>query len=112
MAWGQQDAGLFLLALAEVPQVMSAFAPSPFTARTFSDKPEKIKELKKDLIAGSVVSVGIGLAIASITSRQAPFWGAVLVLGIFLAWYWRAMQYAQKHGAQSMKLDMPVVGEA
>jgi hypothetical protein len=101
-SWGSQDAGLFLLALAEVPQVMSAFAPSPFTMRTFSDNPEKVAGLKRDLAAGAVVSVGIGGAIALITKRPAPLIGSIVVLALFLWWCHRALRHAEDNGGQDM----------
>lgn len=102
MQWNQQDAGLFLLALAEVPQVMSAFAPSPFTMRTFSDNPEKVAGLKRDLAAGAVVSIGIGASIAMITKRPAPLIGSVVVLALFLWWCRKALRHAEENGGQDM----------
>lgn len=92
-----ETAGLFLLALAEVPQVMSAFLPSPFTAATFGGQPEA-RWLRRGEVVGSAVSLSIAGAIALITRSWAPFAGAAAVLAIFLWEYERALRYGAANG--------------
>src|SRR3990172_2533366 len=92
-----QDAGLFLLALAEVPQVMSAFLPSPFTAATFGGT-EKARWLRRGEVIGSVVALSIAAAVSLVARRREPFIGAILVLGVFLWEYEKAMRYGREHG--------------
>ena len=96
-----ETAGLFLLALAEVPQVMSAFLPSPFTAATFGGTP-KAKWLRRGEVMGSAVSIGIAGSIALVTRRWAPLIGGLLVLGVFLWEYEKAM----RAGEAEAQLDM------
>lgn len=99
-----QDAALFLLALAEVPQVMSAFLPSPFTAATFGGTP-KAHWLRRGEVVGSLVSVGIAGSIALVTKRWAPLAGGLLVLGVFLWEYEKALKAGEQEndGARDMR---------
>lgn len=80
-----------LLAMAEVPQVMSAFLPSPFTAATFGGTPEA-RWLRRGEVIGSLVALGIAAAISLVLKRPEPTFGAAIVLGIFLWEYERALQ--------------------
>lgn len=86
-----ENAALMLLAMAEVPQVMSAFLPSPFTAATFGGT-EKAHWLRRGEVIGSLVALGIAGAISVLLKRPEPFVGAVLVLAIFLWEYERALR--------------------
>lgn len=104
--WNHETAGLAMLSIAEVPQVMSAFLPSPATARMGfnegEDYEERIRYLRRGEIVGGGVSLALALAITLIMrpqiGRQAwgPFIGASVVLAIFLFEYERAIQAALK----------------
>jgi len=93
-----EQAGLFLLALAEVPQVMSAFLPSPFTAATFRGT-EQARWLRRGEVVGSAVALAIAAAVSLVARRKEPFLGAVLVLGVFLWEYERAMRAGAARGS-------------
>lgn len=92
-----EQAGLFLLALAEVPQVMSAFLPSPFTAATFGGT-EQARYLRRGEVIGSVVALSIAAAVSIVSKRKEPMIGAVIVLGVFLWEYERAMREGARNG--------------
>lgn len=104
--WNTETAGLAMLSVAEVPQVMSAFLPSPATARMGfnegEDYQERVRYLRRGEVVGSVVSLSLALAITFITypsvgaAAWGPFVGAAIVLGIFLFEYERAIQAALK----------------
>src|SRR3954468_13432759 len=97
--WNTETAGLAMLAVAEVPQVMSAFLPSPATARMGfnegEDYQERVRYLRRGEVVGSAVSLTLALAITMITrpalgnAAWGPFIGATVVLGIFLWEYER-----------------------
>lgn len=97
-----EDAALTLLALAEVPQVMSAFMPSLFTMATFSDDPEKVRYLRRGEVVGGAVSLGIAVAIGILARSVWPIAGAVAVLGIILYEYERAIRNPV-NGGQDMR---------
>jgi hypothetical protein len=104
--FNQETAGLAMLAVAEVPQVMSAFLPSPATARMGfnegEDHLERIRYLRRGEIIGSAVSLTLALAITLITrpavgdAAWGPFIGATVVLAVFLWEYERAIRAALK----------------
>ena len=104
--WDQETAGLAMLAVAEVPQVMSAFLPSPATARMGfnegEDYMERIRYLRRGEVVGGAVSLTLALAITLITRPKVgekawgPFIGASIVLAIFLFEYERAIRAALK----------------
>jgi hypothetical protein len=97
--------GLILLALCEVPQVMSAWLPSPATAAVSAGDAKKRKWLTIGQWGGSIMSLVIGLGISIVAYRDIGhqawliFGGVVLVLGIFL-YFWRmAMKEGEETGA-------------
>jgi hypothetical protein len=102
--WDTQTAGLAMLAVAEVPQVMSAFLPSPATARMGfnqgEDYMERVRYLRRGEIIGGGVSLTLALAITLImhptigNAAWGPFIGAVAVLALFLYEYERAIRAA------------------
>lgn len=119
--WNHETAGLAMLSVAEVPQVMSAFLPSPATARMGfnegEDYEERIRYLRRGEIVGGGVSLALALAITLIMrpqiGRQAwgPFVGATIVLGIFLFEYERAIQAALKDaGGHASRAAAPSAG--
>ena len=99
-------AGLVLLGLAEVPQVMSAFLPSPATARMGfnegEDVAERIRYLRRGEVIGSAVSMAIAASVSLLASRNVgprAWWvtvGSAIVLGIFLLEYERAIGTAER----------------
>lgn len=90
-----EQAGLTLLAMAEVPQVMSAFLPSPFTAATFGGT-DKARWLRRGEVVGGVVSIGIAAAISMTTRSALPLVGAGVVLAVFLIEYERALEEGRR----------------
>lgn len=102
--WNSETAGLAMLSVAEVPQVMSAFLPSPATARMGfnqgEDVSERIRYLRRGEIIGGTVSLLLAGAITLImyptVGNQAwgPFIGAAVVLALFLFEYERAIRAA------------------
>lgn len=99
-----EAAGLILLGLAEVPQVMSAFLPSPTTAYMGGADPVRVQWLRRGEIIGSAVSLSIAAAVSLVASRELGpgaaliFFGAVAVLGLFLWEYERALRMGQAAG--------------
>ena len=102
--------GLVALALAEVPQVMSAFLPSPSTAYDkasggIDSGPGSMRILRRGEILGTAVSLGIATGVALIAAQQVGghaawiFIGAVVVLGLFLWEYERAIRMGKADGA-------------
>ena len=91
-------AGLVLLGLAEVPQVMSAFLPSPTTAYMGGADPVRVSWLRRGEVIGSGVSLAIAGAVTLVAYKELGppaaliFIGAVAVLGLFLWEYERAVR--------------------
>ena len=104
MADKTATAGLILLGLAEVPQVMSAFLPSPTTAYQGGADPERVAWLRRGEIIGSTVSLSIALAVTFVARREMGekawliFLGAVVILAAFLLEYERAIRKGQENG--------------
>ena len=97
-----------LLGLAEVPQVMSAFLPSPTTAYMGGADPTRIAWLRRGEIIGSGVSLSIAAAVSMIAAQdmgQHAWWiflGAAGILALFLWEYERAIRMGQKdNGGQA-----------
>jgi hypothetical protein len=97
-------AGLVFLGIAEVPQIMSAFLPSPTTAYMGGADPTRVAWLRRGEIMGSAVSMTLALGITLIARKQAGnaawgiFAGSATVLGLFLAEYERAIRLGQQAG--------------
>ena len=93
-----ETGGLILLGLAEVPQVMSAFLPSPTTAYMGGASPERVAWLRRGEWIGGAVSMSIAVAVSALVSRKVgpKAWlvtvGSAIVLAIFLFEYERALQ--------------------
>lgn len=96
--------GLAILAWAEVPQVMSAYLPSPSTAYKDAANPQRIKWLKRHAIEGSIVAMSIAGAASVLAASTfgAGAWfifiGAAVVLGSFLWEYNYAITCGAKEG--------------
>lgn len=107
MAASVEAAGLILLGLAEVPQVMSAFLPSPTTAYMGGADPVRIAWLRRGELIGSGVSLAIAGAVSLVAAQSMGasagliFLGAVIILGLFLLEYERAIKMGQReHGGK------------
>lgn len=108
MSVSPQTAGLILLGIAEVPQVMSAFLPSPTTAYMGGSDPTRVEWLRRGEIIGSGVALSISLAVTLVAHAELGnaswfiFLGAATVLALFLWEYERAIKLGQQDG-QDMK---------
>lgn len=97
-------AGLILLGLAEVPQVMSAFLPSPTTAYMGGSDPVRVKWLRRGEIMGSSVALSIALAVSLVAADELGpaagliLAGAIAILVMFLMEYERAIRLGVKDG--------------
>lgn len=97
--------GLVLLAMTEVPQVMSAWLPSPATAAVSAGDEKKRRWLTIGQYAGATMSLLIGAGISALAYSTVGnaawliFGCVVLVLAIFL-YFWRmAMKEGEDSGA-------------
>jgi hypothetical protein len=99
-----ETGGLVLLGLAEVPQVMSAFLPSPTTAYMGGASPARKAWLRRGEVVGSVVSMSIAVAVSLLVSQKVGkrAWlvagGSALVLAVFLLEYERALRQGEAEG--------------
>jgi hypothetical protein len=101
-------AGLIFLGIAEVPQIMSAFLPSPTTAFMGGADPVRVAWLRRGEIIGGGVSMVLAMAIGLVAKEEAgkaalliPA-GSAAVLGLFLMEYERAIRMGQKaNGGQA-----------
>jgi hypothetical protein len=89
------DAGLVLLGLAEVPQVMSAFLPSPTTAYMGGADPARVEWLRRGEIVGGAVSLAIAGAVSMLVGSPWVFLGSAAILGVFLWEYERAIKQGE-----------------
>lgn len=87
-----QRAGVFLVAVAGVPQIMSAFLPSPTTAYMGGAHPDRIAWLRRGEVIGSGVSLTLVAGAAMIEQDWRIFAAGVIVLALFLAEYERAIR--------------------
>lgn len=120
--WNHETAGLAMLSVAEVPQVMSAFLPSPATARMGfnegEDYEERIRYLRRGELVGGAVSLTLALAITMIMRPQignaawGPFVGASVVLAIFLFEYERAIRAALEDAGGHAPAEAPAEAPA
>jgi len=97
-------AGLILLGLAEVPQVMSAFLPSPTTAYMGGSDPVRVRWLRRGEIMGSGVCLSIALAVSLVAADELGsaagliLAGAIVILILFLMEYERAIRLGVRDG--------------
>ena len=99
-------AGLAGMMLAEVPQVLSGFLPSPSTAYdkaagAIDTGPESMKVLRRSLIKGSVVSILMALSVSAfayIVIGWKAIWLFLLAMGV-LGLFLQDFLQAQKLGA-------------
>lgn len=109
MAGGERAAaaGLVMLGLAEVPQIMSAFLPSPTTAYMGGADPVRVAWLRRGELIGSGVAMGIAAGVSLIAARDLGpgaawiFLGALAVLAVFLYEYERAIRMGKQDGSQA-----------
>lgn len=97
--------GLVALAVAEVPQVMSAFLPSPTTAFQGGADPERVAWLRRGEVLGSLVALAIAFGVTLIVRAEyggrawLVFTCSLIVLALFLLEYERAIRHGQAAGA-------------
>lgn len=97
--------GLVMLGLAEVPQIMSAFLPSPTTAYMGGADPVRVAWLRRGEVIGSGVAIGIAAGVTLIAYKDIGgqavwiFAGALAVLAVFLYEYERAIRMGRQDGA-------------
>lgn len=109
MALSEASAGLVLLGVAEVPQVMSAFLPSPTTAYQGGADPNRIAWLRRGEIIGGAVSLSIAAAVSLVAAQEIGgdawwiFLGAAGVLGLFLLEYERAIRLGKQQNGGAAK---------
>lgn len=98
-----EDAGFAVMTWIAVPGVMSCFLPSPSTAYDKSSgqiasSAESVKMLRRDEILGTAVGLGIALGATLLVAPRVGgraalvFVGAVVILGLFLYEYERAIR--------------------
>lgn len=92
------QAAFVVLAGVEVPQVLSAFEPSPFTMATFSDKPEKVKWIRHGYWTGGGLSLGFAAAMSIFAKSKLPFVVAALVLAFTILVYEAALRKGLSSG--------------
>lgn len=96
--------GLIALGLAEIPQVMSGFLPSPATAYRDGGDVELVGFLRREEIIGSAIALGIAAAVSLIVHREyghRAWWiliGAAVILAVFLFEYERAIRMGAAAG--------------
>ncbi len=97
-------AGLVFLGIAEVPQIMSAFLPSPTTAYQGGADPVRVAWLRRGEVVGGGVALSLSVGISMIAQKQAGpqawwiFAGSATVRGLFLWEYERAIRLGQQQG--------------
>jgi len=103
-------AGLAGMMLAEVPQVLSGFLPSPSTAYdkasgAYDVGPNSLAILRKSEVKGTVVTIimaGSVAAMASVVIGAKAIWlfiAAMAILWLFLDDFERAMNLGKAHAA-------------
>jgi hypothetical protein len=96
--------GLVALAVAEVPQVMSAFLPSPTTAYQGGADPERVAWLRRGEVLGGAVAIAIAVGVTLIVRADygaSAWWvlfASLAVLVLFLLEYERAIRKGQAGG--------------
>lgn len=98
-------AGLIGLGLAEVPQVMANFLPSPTTAM-LDGAPERIASLRFDMKLGAACAIGIAASVAIVAHRdlgRSAWWvfiGSMIILAIFIWRYTYQLRKAEQRGGK------------
>jgi hypothetical protein len=97
MKLNADQAAFAVLAGVEVPQVLSAFEPSPFTMATFAHDPEKVKWIRHGYWTGGGLALAFAAAMSMFSKTKAPLVIAVVVLAFTLLIYeWALRQGATK----------------
>lgn len=93
--------GLIFIGLAEVPQVMSAWLPSPTTAYQGGSDPKRVAMLTRGMWLGSAQAMFIAAGVTLVAGQDygARAWliflAAAAMLGAFLWEYRRAMKLGE-----------------
>lgn len=87
-------AGLFMLAVADSFNVVSALNSSPWTAETFGKEPDKAKSAQRYVYHAIIIDLALGAGASLIAQHPAPLIGTVAG-SIYIYWiYKRALQRA------------------
>lgn len=83
---GADRVGLALLSAAEVPNFLAGMLPSLMTIQRFGAEDLDRAALRRGLVAGSVLSLGVGFAASLVAHDALPFFmtGTVLVALIIM----------------------------
>lgn len=90
--------------MAQVPQVLSAFVPTPPDAYSHGASPERVAQVRRGEKIGGAVSMSIALVVSLAASRRVGaqavwiFLGSAGVLALMLAEYERAYRAATAGG--------------
>lgn len=105
------DVGLFLLSVSEVPNFYSGFLPSLFTIATFSgDDEEKKEHTKRWIRRGEMQATGmaitVGVATSILADSPVPIIGVAVMCAYLLWQYERALS-----GGIDSGLHMNIAGQ-
>jgi hypothetical protein len=90
--------GLGIMAAAEVPNFLAGMLPSTMTIGRFAAEPEDRAKLRRGEVVGGSLSVAVGIAASLIGESPIPFLLTMVVLGVLIYEYERAIRGAQESG--------------
>ncbi|MBS0175745.1 MAG: hypothetical protein JSR64_17035 [Nitrospira sp.] len=85
-------AGLMLLAAGEVPNFLAGMLPSLMTIRRFGADQEDRDTLRRGEIAGSALSIMVGVGASLAADSWLPLLSVLVILGIMLYMYEEAIR--------------------
>lgn len=91
-------AGLAIMAASEVPNFLAGLLPSTMTIGRFAADPIDRARLRRSELVGSALAVGVGVGSSLVANDPTPFVFVMVVLGIMLFEYERAIRSAQESG--------------
>jgi hypothetical protein len=91
-------AGVAIMAAAEVPNFLAGLLPSTMTIGRFAADPVDRGRLRRSEVVGSALAVTVGVGASLIGQSPYPLLLTLLVLGVLLYEYERAIRSAQQSG--------------
>lgn len=92
-----EDAAFVILAGVEVPQVLSAFEPSPFTMATFAADPDKVRWIRHGYWQGGGLALAFAAAMSGFSRSKLPILVASgVLLFTILVYEWALRRGASK----------------